>query len=178
MHGSNADDVRSRVPLVCLPTLAPATRVFAENPKGFQPPFPLLKKKKKTNPKQPFPGNPHCSAVLVCQAGAQHPWKRLGWGQLWVREWSHTHLSPSSQSDPASADWKHTCKSDRARMFCVLQFICIITVLGAEKLERKSHASAGPAGLKPELSLGICLSGALLWASSNQNQQRTSPRAQ
>lgn len=162
----------------CLPSnTSTRHQGFCWKPKGFPAAISSFEKKK-NNPKQPFPGNPHCSAVLVCQAGAQHPWKHLGWGQLWVREWSHTHLSPSSQSDPASADWKHTCKSDRARMFCVLQFICIITVLGAEKLERKSHASAGPAGLKPELSLGICLSGALLWASSNQNQQRTSPRAQ
>lgn len=114
MDGSNEDDARSRVPLVCLSTLVPATSVFAENPKGCQPPLPLLGK----NPtKWPFSGSPHSSAVLVCQAGAQHPWKSLRWGQPWVREWSHTHLSPSSQSDPESANWKHTCKSVRAGMW-------------------------------------------------------------
>lgn len=118
-------------------------------------------------------------ALLCWCARQEHSTPERAWGGGscgW--EWSHTHLSPSSQSDPESADWKHTCKSDRARMLCVLQFICIITVLRVGKLERKSHTSAGPAGLKPDLSLGICLSGALLWASSNQNQQRTSPRAQ
>lgn len=38
---------------------------------------------------------------------------------------NHTHPSPSSQSDSESADWKHTCKSERADMcwlFIIYQY--------------------------------------------------------